>query len=401
MKRSFPYIRITKKQEKTVQTGHPWIYEDEITEQSEQIENGSIVDVFGSKGQYLGSGLYSAESKIKVRILSRNANETFTDAFFERRVRYAVSYRHDVMEADWNACRLIHGEADGLPGLTVDRYENILVSEVLSYGMDQRKDVIYQALKKELASYGVRIDGIYERNEGALRKREGLEQYKGWYGQPAEPVLEITENGIRYLVDVENGQKTGFFLDQKYNRRVIRTLAKGRTVLDCCMHIGTFALNAAAAGAASVRAVDISDTAIASAKENAERNGLSNVMDFVQADVFDFLKNALDVHEHYDMIILDPPAFTKSRKTYDNAYQGYLRMNTMAMRILPRGGYLATASCSHFMPTDSFRKMLSEAALQAGVSLRLIEERHAGFDHPVMMGIPETEYLKFFILQII
>lgn len=402
--RRFPYAVITAKQQKSIRNNHPWIYEDEITEQSENVENGALIDVIGPKGQYLGTGLYSAASKIRIRILSRNANEQFTDAFWQRRVKYAVEYRRDVMPEDWHACRLIHGEADGLPGLTVDRYEDILVSEVLSYGIDQRKDIIYQALIDTLQEYGVHVRGICERNEGELRKREGLEQYKGWYRDidplNGKPVL-ITENGIRYLVDVENGQKTGFFLDQKYNRRAIRTIAKGRDVLDLCTHAGTFALNAAAAGAHHVTAVDISASALESAAENARENGLSNLVTFREADVFEYLEQAIAGHEKYGLVILDPPAFTKSRKTFSGARSGYLRINTLAMRLLARGSYLATASCSHFMPKEEFLKMLEEAAQNAGVQIRIIEQRGAAFDHPVLCGVPETEYLKFFLLQVL
>ncbi len=400
--RPFPYVQVNKKQEKRIRAGHPWVYAEEITDSSENIENGSVTDVFGTKGQYLGSGFYSSASKIRVRILSGNANETFSDDFFRRRVQYALKYRHDVMAEDMRACRLIHGEADGLPGLTVDLYEDTAVAEVLSYGMDLKKKIVFEALKEELTHYGIRLRGIYERNEGELRTKEGLSRYKGWYGEDCgETKVGITENGIRYLVDIENGQKTGFFLDQKYNRRAVRRLAEGRKVLDCCTHIGTFALNAAAAGASHVTAVDISAAALESARDNAVLNGLEDRISFAEADVFDYLEEAKRSGSEYDMIILDPPAFTKSRKTAAAARSGYRRINYLAMRILGRGGYLATASCSHFMPTAEFKQMLKEAADDAGVSLRIAEERHASFDHPVLVGVDETEYLKFFILQII
>lgn len=399
-KREFPFAKVTKKQEYSLKKGHPWIYEDEITEESGTIENGCLIDVFGTKGNYLGTGFYSALSKIRIRLLGTNANEKYDDAFFERRVRYALEYRKDVMGEDYQACRLIHGEADGLPGLTVDRYQTILVSEIASYGTEMHKDVIYRSLLKLLGEQGETIEGIYERNEGDLRAKEGLKQYKGWYGEehPDSCITEICENGIYYEVDVENGQKTGFFLDQKYNRLAVKKLAHGKRVLDCCTHTGSFALNAANGGAEYVLAVDISESALDMARKNAERNHLN--LAFRQGDVFEILPQLRQEHAQFDFIILDPPAFTKSRKTFHNAKGGYKQINKEAMRLLGRGGYLASASCSHFMPRDEFRNMLSEAAAEAGVSIRIIEERHAAPDHPVLPNVPETEYLKFFMVQI-
>ena len=401
MTREFPFARVSRKQEASLKKGHPWIYEDEISETDGEITNGCLIDVFGTKNNYLGTGFYSEKSKIRIRILGTNANEKYDDAFFERKVRYALQYRKDVMADDMKACRLIHGEADGLPSLTVDRYNDILVTEVASYGTEMHKDVIYKALIDQLSEMGETINGIYERNEGDLRLKEGLSQYKGWYGEkhPESCVTEILENGIYYEVDVENGQKTGFFLDQKYNRRAIWNIAKGKRVLDCCTHTGSFALNAAKAGAKSVLAMDISETALEMAKKNAERNNLH--LDFRQGDVFEVLPQLRAEHAQFDFIILDPPAFTKSRKTFHNAKGGYKQINKEAMRLLGRGGYLASASCSHFMPVGEFRNMLSEAASEAGVSIRIIEERHASMDHPVLPDVPETEYLKFFVVQII
>lgn len=400
-KRTFPYARVTKKQEMSLKKGHPWIYADEITETSGTIDNGALVDVFGAKDNYLGTGLWSEASLIRIRLLGTNANETYGDAFFERRVRYAVQYRFDVMKEDIFACRLIHGEADGLPGVTADRYQNLIVTEIASYGMELHKDAIYRALLESLREKGEVIDGIYERNEGDLRKKEGLEQYKGWYGEnhPDSVITEFTENGIVYEADVENGQKTGFFLDQKYNRLAIRRLAEGRKVLDVCTHTGSFALNAAKGGALSVTAADISESALKMAEENAKRNNLD--LSFVQGDVFELLPRLRAEHAKFDLIILDPPAFTKSRKTFHNARGGYQEINREAMKLLPRGGYLATASCSHFMPESEFRKMIADAAREAGVTARICEIRHAAPDHPVLPDVPETEYLKFFILQIV
>ena len=406
--RTFPKFTVTKKAENSLRAGHPWVYEAEITGISPDgpIENGSFVDVVSAKGTYLGTGFYSEKSKLRVRILAQNANETFGEAFFERRLRYAVDYRKTVMQDDFSNCRLIFGEADGLPGLTVDRFSNILVAQVLSYGMDIRKDMIFSLLLKILREGGEKIDAVYERNDVAIRELEGLTQYKAWAkicenDHPESTCTEIVENGILYTVDVENGQKTGFFLDQKYNRREIARLAKGKTLLDCFTHTGSFALNATKGGAKKVTAVDISQTAVDMARENAEKNGLSDRMECVKADVFDYLRGLYEKREKpYDFIILDPPAFTKSRKTVGNATNGYKEINQLAMRILPRGGYLATCSCSHFMRDDLFRKMLVDSAAEVGVKLRQIEARQQGPDHPILWNVPETDYLKFYIFQI-
>ncbi len=399
--RTFPRLVVTKKQENNIKQGHPWVYVDEIIESEDICENGCIVDVFGKRNNYLGSGFYSENSKIRVRLLGNNANERYEDDFFIRKVKYAIQYRITVMQEDIKACRLIHGESDGLPGLTVDRYDNILVSQVESFGTEKHKDVIYQALIDQLGEMGEVIEGIYERNEGELRKKEGLPQYKGWYGEkhPTSCITKIIENGIIYEVDVENGQKTGFFLDQKYNRKQVSRLAKGMRVLDCCTHTGSFALNAAKGGAESVLAMDISESALEMAKKNAKENHLD--LSFRQGDVFEVLVDLKKEHAQFDFIILDPPAFTKSRKTFHNARKGYREINADAMRLLPRGGYLASASCSHFMPKEEFEKMLVDAANDAGVSIRMIEQRGAAPDHPVNPAIPETEYLKFFLLQIV
>ncbi|MBQ4185663.1 MAG: class I SAM-dependent rRNA methyltransferase [Clostridiales bacterium] len=416
--RSFPKAVVTEKAEAAIKRGHPWVYDTEITSFCEKkvkdgifpddtgVQNGALTDVLSSKGRYLGTGFLSLSSKIRIRILSDNANETFGDTFWQRRVKYALDMRRTVMQDDYSCCRLIFGEADGIPGLTVDRYEDILSTEVLSYGTEQVKDIIYRALVEELAKDGITVRGIFERNEAALREKEGLPLEKSWYqgdfvGTPSSPRVEITENGIKYTVDVENGQKTGFFLDQKYNRLAVSKLARGMKVLDCFTHTGSFAMNAAKGGAAHVTAVDVSQFAVDTAAENAKINGLSDRMDFVCADVFELLPKLEKEHADYNFIILDPPAFTKSRKTTDNAKRGYKEINYRAMKMLPRGGYLATCSCSHFMPNELFRKMLLEAARDAGVTLRLIEERRAAPDHPVAMAIPETDYLKFYLLQIV
>jgi len=400
--RSFPLIAVTKKAERSIKSGHPWVYEAEIPSSPGEIENGALVDVFSeNKNTYLGTGFFSLNSKIRVRLLTDNANETFSDAFFERRVKYAVEYRKTVMKDDFSCCRLIFGEADGLPGLTVDRYGDILVSQVLSYGTEMRKGIIYAALTKVLSDMGEKISGIYERNDVAIRKLEGLDEYKSWYGNnhPESTKTTIIENGIKYEVDFENGQKTGFFLDQKYNRAAISRIAEGRNVLDCFTHTGSFALNAARGGALHVTAVDISETALAQAKSNADMNGLTDKIDFVCADVFDLLSGSTD--KKYDFIILDPPAFTKSRKTVGNAERGYKEINYRAMTLLPRGGYLATCSCSHFMKEELFEKMLRDAAHDAKVQLKQVEQRRQSPDHPILWNVPETDYLKFYIFQVI
>ncbi len=410
--RIYPRAIITKKGIRWVENGHPWIYEQEVIRMEncadpEEIENGSLVDAIGENGKYLGTGFISKKSRIRVRLLSHNANDRFDEAFWTRRIRYALDYRKVVMGDDFSACRLIFGEADGFPGLTVDRFDNLLSTEVLSIGTEKIKDMLYRILVDELEKDGVKIDGLFERNEAAIRELEGMEKYKGWYNLPgkeipASAVTEIVENGVRYEVDVENGQKTGFFLDQKYNRLVVARLAKGRKVLDCFTHTGSFALNAAMGGAEHVTAVDISASAIEMARKNAERNGLTDRMDFVVADVFDLLPSLIEKGGHpYDFIILDPPAFTKSRKTVKNAEKGYKEINLRALRLLPRGGYFATASCSHFMPSEEFVKMLKSAALDAGVELKQIEARQQAPDHPILWNVPETDYLKFYLFQVV
>ncbi len=409
MKTERPYAQlvISKKGSRSLRDGHTWIYDEEVLTPHDRLENGCLVDAVSENGRYLGTGLLSLKSRIRVRILSGNANDRFDEAFWKRRVQYAWDYRKTVMREDIGCCRLIFGEADGFPGLTVDRFSDLLSVQCLSYGMEQRKDLIYPAILCALEADGQRIRGIYERNDNALREREGLQQQKGWYLCPGLenhglPVTEIEENGIRYYVDVENGQKTGFFLDQKYNRRAVAKIAKGLRVLDCFTHTGSFALNAAKGGAQHVTAADISETAIAMARANAERNGLLDRMDFLTADIFELLPElANSGQKPFDLIILDPPAFTKSRKTAANAERGYREINYRAMKLLPRGGYLATASCSHYMPSTQFESMLRRAAADAGVSLRQIEVRQQAADHPILWNLPETDYLNFYLFQIV
>ena len=405
--RSYPKFIITAKGTRWVEQGHPWIYEGEVLREEGDCENGALADAVSEKGKYLGTGFVSRQSKIRLRLLSRNANDRFDEAFWQRRIQYAWDYRKTVMAGDISCCRVIFGEADGFPGLTVDRFSDILVTQTLSMGMEKIKDIVFPLLVTVLRADGQDIRGIYERNDVAIRELEGLAQNKGWYPLPGETppgstVTEICENGIFYRVDVENGQKTGFFLDQKYNRLAIAKLAKGKRVLDCFTHTGSFALNAAMGGAEHVTAVDISASAIEMAKANAQRNGLSDRMDFLVADVFDLLPElASKGKAPYDFIILDPPAFTKSRKTVGSAQRGYKEINLRALKLLPRGGYFATASCSHFMPSELFVKMLRSAALDAGVELRQIEARQQAPDHPILWNVPETDYLKFYIFQVV
>ena len=408
---TFPSVTITQKGENFLKSGHVWVYADEITSLSTSPEDGELVTVLSPKGRFLGTGFYNSNSKIRVRILSKNANDRFDDAFWERRIRWAIEYRHTVMSKDdFSACRLIFGEADTFPGFTVDRFENVLVTQVLSLGVEKIKDKLYELLIRILdEEFGVKIDVLYERNDVAIRELEGMKQSTGFWTNPAlslkentDGLVEITENGVLYEVDYINGQKTGFFLDQKYNRRAIHTLSQGNRVLDCFTHTGSFALNAAIAGASHVTAVDISSDAIELCRKNAERNGLTDRMDFVCADVFEFLTEmAKEGKCDYDFIILDPPAFTKSRETVKNAYRGYKEINLKAMKLLRRGGYLATCSCSHFMSEENFKKMLNDAALDAGVGLRQIEARQQACDHPILWNVPETNHLKFFIFQIV
>ena len=405
--RQFPRVVITAKGTRWVEQGHPWIYEGEVIRQEGACENGGLVDAVSEKGKYLGTGFLSEKSKIRVRLLSRNANDRFDAAFWQRRLQYAWDYRKTVMGDQTSCCRIIFGEADGFPGLTVDRFSDLLVTQTLSIGMERAKDMIFPALVKLLREDGEVIRGVFERNDVAIRELEGMAQNKGWYVLPGEtppesPVTEICENGVYYSVDVENGQKTGFFLDQKYNRLAVAKLARGKRVLDCFTHTGSFALNAAKGGAEHVTAVDVSASAIGMARQNALRNGLEDRMDFVTADVFDLLPElAAKGGKPYDFIILDPPAFTKSRKTVDSAQRGYKEINLRALKLLPRGGYFATASCSHFMPSELFVKMLKAAALDAGVELRQIEARQQAPDHPILWNVPETDYLMFYIFQVV
>lgn len=406
--RKYAKFFLTPKGERAARRGHPWVFGEEVTKIEGDYANGDLVDVVTSKGKYLGTGFVNDHSKIRVRIISTNTNDKFDEAFWERRLRYALDYRLTVMgERDFNCCRLIFGEADMFPGLTVDRYNDLLVTQTLSLGIEMRKQMLFELLIKILREMGQEIRGLYERNDVRIRLLEGMEEGKHWFAtdlcpEPGAVTTEIVENGIEYTVDVENGQKTGFFLDQKYNRQAIAKIAKGKHVLDCFTHTGSFALNAAKGGAASVTAVDISAEAVQMAEHNAAINDCSDVMHGLQANVFDLLSDLFNKHSRkYDFIILDPPAFTKSGSTVKNAIRGYKEINLKAMKLLPRGGYLATCSCSHFMKEELFVKMLQDAAHDANVSLRQIEARQQSPDHPILWQVPETNYLKFYIFQVV
>ena len=403
--REYPVFTVTPKAERSLRAGHPWVYGEEVTAVEGAYQNGDMVDVVSNKGRYLGTGWVNDHSKIRVRIISRNANDTFDEAFFRRRVCYALNYRKTVMgPVDYRCCRLIFGEADQFPGLTVDRFENILVTQVLSLGMERRKDWVYRALVELLREDGEQIDAIYERNDVTIRTLEGLEQGKGFYQMEGLRTdlsghVTITENGIKYDVDYIEGQKTGFFLDQKYNRQASAKLARGRRVLDCFTHTGSFALHAGHYGAAEVTGVDISDYACECARENAALNGLNNVQ-FVAANVFDLLKEKTAEGDRYDVIILDPPAFTKTRSAVDAAVRGYKEINLRAMKLLRDGGYLITCSCSQHILPQMFQGIVQSAAADTHTHLQQVEFRTQGRDHPILPALPETQYLKCGIYRV-
>lgn len=401
--RIYKKIVISDKGADFISEGNNWVYENEVVSFDDGISNGEIVDILSLKDKYLGSGFYSAESKVKVRIFSSNSNDVFNDDFFIRRVRFAIKYRLDVLESI-GSCRVIFGEADGFPGLTVDKYNDILVSQITTVGIELRKDVIFRALIDEFKKACVVINAIYERNDVNSRAKDGLELYKGYYymsdgfdSDTKETIIE--ENGIKYYVDFIDGQKTGFFLDQKYNRELVGRIARGKRVLDCFTHTGSFGLNCAINGASKVVSVDISALAIEQSKRNAVLNGLDDKIEYVKADVFKYLDSVKK--REYDLIILDPPAFTKSRSTVMAAYNGYKHINSKAMSLLGKGGYLVSASCSHFMPESLYVKMLMEAAKENNMTLKQISYSQQGKDHPIILNSNQTDYLKFYILQVV
>lgn len=428
--RSYPQLIISAKAARALKSGHLWVFEGEVSAlkpnpvTGQEAQNGDLVDLFETNGTWQGTALLSLNSKIRARVVSRNANDTFDQSFWYRRATWAWRMRKTALgqlslpgaRPDTSACRVIFSEADGFPGLIVDRYEDILVAQVGTVGMERLRAQIYPALVQALHEAGEHISGIYERNDSPTRTKEGVDLYKGFVNlpeslgltTPTSAQVRVQENGLWFDVDLQNSQKTGFFLDQKYNRRAIRQLAAGKRVLDCFCHVAPFGLNAAAGGAQTVRSVDVSQTALDLARHNAHINQLDDRIDFTCANVLEYLPS-LRADKNYarseggpfDLIILDPPAFTKSRKTVAHASKGYRDINEAALRILGRGGYLATCSCSQHMTRDLLASAIADAAHRAGVQLKQLEERQQAPDHPILWGMPETHYLDFFIFQVV
>lgn len=390
---------ILKKGEgRTIKAGGMWIFDNEIDHISGEFENGDIIEVHDFDDYFMGYGFINVNSKIRVRMMSRRKEHPVTEELMEKRVRAAWEYRKQVV--DIGCCRVIFGEADFLPGIVVDKFSDVLVVESLALGIDKWKPVILDKLKKVLAEDNIQIRGIYERSDAKVRESEGMERWKGFVGKPFDTRVEITENGVKYIVDVEDGQKTGFFLDQKNNRAAIRKLCPGKKVLDCFTHTGSFALNAGMAGAASVLGVDASMTGIDQAMENAKLNGLEDRVRFQCADVFELLPELEAQGEKFDLVILDPPAFTKSRKAVKNAVKGYREINMRGLKLVEEGGFLATCSCSHFMEPELFAKTIKEAARSAHKRLRQVEFHTQAPDHPILWAAEESYYLKFYIFQV-
>lgn len=391
-------VTLRKGEGRTVKAGGAWIFDNEIAEVSGDFSDGDIITVHDFDGFFMGYGFYNSHSKIRVRMLSRWRKEPIDEAFLRERVKNAWEYRKRVI--DTSSCRVIFGEADWLPGLVVDKYEDVLVVESLALGIDRLKDIILRDLVEILAEDGIRIRGIYERSDAPVRRKEGMTPAKGFIGEPFDVHVPITENGIRYIVDVAEGQKTGFFLDQKLNRRAIQPLCRDLRVLDCFTHMGTFALNAGLGGAREVTGLDISEFAIEEARANAKLNHMEDRVKFRVADVLDELPKLEKAGEIYDMVILDPPAFTKSREATKNAIRGYREINRNGLRLVRDGGFLVTCSCSHFMTQELFTKTIGEAAHSVHRRLRQIEFRTQAPDHPILWGAGDSYYLKFYIFQV-
>ena len=392
-------VHIKKGEARSLKAGGMWIYDNEIESISGNFENGDMVEVVDFDGYFLGHGFINTRSKITVRVMSRKRDAVIDDDFIEMRVRNAWEYRKTTV--DTGSCRLIFGEADFLPGIVVDKFSDVLVVESLALGIDRWKPVILEKLKKVLAEDGIAIRGVYERSDAKVRLQEGMERFKGFIGEPFDTKVQIEENGVKYLVDVQDGQKTGFFLDQKYNRLAVQRLCRGAKVLDCFTHTGSFALNAGIAGAASVLGVDASELGVAQARENAELNGLSDRVQFLCADVFDLLPELERQGEKFDVVILDPPAFTKSRASVKNAVKGYREINMRGLKLVKDGGYLATCSCSHFMDPELFTKTIREAAASSHKRLRQVEYSTQAADHPILWAADSSYYLKFYIFQVV
>ena len=385
---------------RTLKQGGPWIYDNEVESVMGSFEDGDIVLVHDFDGYPMGRGFINRNSKLTVRMMTRDRDTEVDEAFIRMRVENAWEYRKKVMD-DISSCRVIFGEADFLPGIVVDKFADVLVVESLALGIDRFKGQIVDILKELMEADGIHIRGVYERSDAKVREQEGMERYKGFIGEPFDTKVEIVENGVRYYVDVKDGQKTGFFLDQKYNRRAVAKLCKGARVLDCFTHTGSFALNAGAAGAEHVTGVDASELGVAQARENAALNGLQDRVEFICEDVFDLLPRLEKQGEKYDVVILDPPAFTKSRSSIKKAVKGYREINLRGIKLVKDGGYLATCSCSHFMDPELFTKTIGQAAQNVHKRLRQVEFRTQAPDHPILWGAGDSYYLKFYIFQVV
>ena len=392
-------VKLIKGRGRSLKSGGAWVYDNEIDSIEGTYENGDIVEIHDFDDYFMGYGFINDHSKIRVRLLSRWKEDIPGPELLEKRVRAAWEYRKSVI--DTSSCRLIFGEADFLPGIVIDKFSDVLVVESLALGIDRMKEEILETLRKVLLEDGISIRGVYERSEARVRLKEGMEPRKGFIGEPFDTDVEIEENGLKFLVDVAEGQKTGYFLDQKCNRESIRRICRGKKVLDCFTHTGTFALNAAASGASEVTAVDISGTAIERARKNAALNGLSDRINFLCEDVFDLLPRLEERGERYDVVILDPPAFTKSRETVKQAVKGYRDINMRGLRLVKDGGFLVTCSCSHFLTPELMEKTIREAAAAAGHRrFRQAEFRQQAPDHPILWAADESYYLKFYVFQV-
>lgn len=392
-------VTLKKGEGRLLKSGGAWIFDNEIDSIMGNFENGDIVMVNDFDGYHLGKGFINTYSKITVRMLTRDASTEIDEAFFTKRLQDAWDYRKKTV--DTSSCRIVFGEADFLPGIVIDKFENVLVVESLALGIDKVKNLLINSLKNILKNDGIIISGVYERSDAKVRKHEGMETYKGFIGDEFDTNVHINENGVRYIVDVKDGQKTGFFLDQKYNRLAIQKLCRGARVLDCFTHTGSFALNAGIAGAAEVTGVDASELAVHQAEENAALNQLQDTVHFQCADVFNLLPELEKQGEKYDVVILDPPAFTKSRNSVKHAMKGYREINMRGMKLVKDGGFLATCSCSHFMTYELFTEMLHQAARSVHKRLRQTEYRTQAADHPILWSADESYYLKFYIFQVV
>lgn len=391
-------VALKKGEGRTLRAGGLWVYDNEIESITGTVENGELVLVKDCNGYPMGIGFINRNSKITIRLLTRNKDAIIDREFFRKRVRDAWEYRKKTV--DTSSCRVIFGEADYVPGMVIDKFEDVLVVQSLALGIDRYKMLLLELLKEEMAKDGIEIRGIYERSDAKVREQEGMKREKGFLSEPFDTKVQIVENGVKYMVDVEDGQKTGFFLDQKYNRLAIQRLCKDARVLDCFTHTGSFALNAGIAGAKEVIGVDASDLGCRQAEENARLNGLEDTVSFVCADVFELLPELEEKGEQFDVVILDPPAFTKSRNSVKNATKGYREINMRGLKLVKPGGYFATCSCSHFMTPELFTEVIGQAAKSVHKRLKQVEYRTQAPDHPILWSSEESYYLKFYIFQV-